>query len=351
MKGRRMKEPPLTEETPADEGTSAERALASATEVVEYGRKVLDIEIAALRNLHASLDEPFHRAVELVLGCTGRTVITGMGKPGIIAAKISATMASTGTPSLCLNPADAYHGDLGRLVSDDVVVILSNSGETAEVTRLLSPIKKIGAATIGITGVAESTLGRHCDVLLDIGEIPEACPIGLAPTASTTAMLAIGDALAMTVAKRREFTPEEYAFFHPGGSLGRKLLKVGEIMRTGDATTVVPDRASAREALIAINRTKGRPGAAAVVDAKGVLCGFVTDGDLARHLERGLDFLEAPVVTIMATNPKTVTPDQLASEGLRILREFKIDQVPVVDDARRPVGLLDVQDLIDTGGV
>lgn len=318
---------------------------------LQYGKTVIQTELDAVRVLLDRLDASFARAVECVLGCSGRTIVTGMGKAGIIADKISATMASTGTPSLAINPADAYHGDLGRIVSNDVVIILSNSGETAEVTRLLSPIKRIGAPTIAITGAADSTLGRHCDTLLDIGEIAEACPIGLAPTASTTAMLVLGDALAMTVARQRDFSPEEYALYHPGGSLGRKLLKVGEIMRTGDSTTVVPQTMTARAALIAINRTKGRPGAAAVVDDDGVLQGFVTDGDLARRLEVDTEFLEHPVTAIMATNPKTVSPDQLASEALCILKEFKIDQVPVVDDDMRPVGLLDIQDLLLTGGV
>ncbi len=318
---------------------------------VEYARTVIRVERDAVEALQERIDGSFRAAVELVLGCQGRTVITGMGKPGIIAQKISATMASTGTPSLCLNPAEAYHGDLGRIVKDDVLVILSNSGETAEVTRLLSPLKKIGAKTIAITGNPESTLARHCDLLLDIGDIPEACPIGLAPTASTTAMLVIGDALAMTVARMRDFTTEEYAAYHPGGSLGRRLLKVGEIMRTGDDTTVVASGVTARAALIAINSTKGRPGAASVVDDNGVLCGFVTDGDLVRQLDKGYDFMEMAVDEIMARDPKTVRPEQLASEALRILKDYKIDQLPVVDDDLRPVGLLDVQDLIVTGGV
>lgn len=323
-------------------------------DALEYGRWVVRTELEAVGLLIDRLNGTFRRAVDLILECIesrGRTVVTGMGKPGIIAAKISATMASTGTPSLCLNPAEAYHGDLGRIVGDDVIVILSNSGTTSEVTRLLPPIKRIGAKTIAITGEAESPLGRHCDVLLNIGEIAEACPIGLAPTASTTAMLVLGDALAMTVAKMRNFTPDEYAFYHPGGSLGRKLLKVGEIMRTGDATTVVSASESALGALRAINGTKGRPGAASVVDDHGILCGFVTDGDIGRRLGNDTAFLERPVSEIMARDPKTVNPDQLASEAHRILREYKIDQVPVVDDAGRPVGLLDVQDLMDTGSV
>jgi arabinose-5-phosphate isomerase len=349
-----MKESAVTRDADSSAAEAAGPGAARRRErvdAVEYGRTVVRTELDAVRVLLDRLDERFLAAVEAIRDCTGRTVVTGMGKPGIIAEKISATMASTGTPSLALNPADAYHGDLGRVVRDDVVIILSNSGETSEVTRLLNPLKKIGATTIAITGNAGSTLARHCDILLDIGEIPEACPIGLAPTASTTAMLVIGDALAMTVARLRDFTPEEYAFYHPGGSLGRRLLKVSEIMRTGEATTVVLDTMSAREALIAINRTKGRPGAASVVDADGVLCGFVTDGDLARRLEKGLEFLGAPVSDIMASDPKTVSPEQLASEALRILREHKIDQLPVVDAERRPVGLLDVQDLLGTGGV
>jgi len=318
---------------------------------IEFGRSVLRTEAEAVAGLLARIDERFDAAVHLILACGGRVVVTGMGKAGIIGNKISATLASTGTPSLSINPADAYHGDLGRIVQGDLVLVLSNSGETAEIKRLLSPIKRNGARIIAITGNPESTLARHSDVLLDIGEISEACPIGLAPTASTTVMLVLGDALAMTVARMRNFTPEEYAAYHPGGSLGRRLLKVHEIMRTGDATTVVPGELTARQALLSMNRTKGRPGAAAVVDAAGVLVGIVTDGDLARQLERGIEFLEHPVTEIMGRNPKTVRPDQLASEALRILKEFKIDQVPVVDENRHPIGLVDVQDLIDTGGI
>ncbi len=316
---------------------------------VEYGRQVLEVEEHAIRKVREALGSGFNDAVALLLGCTGRVVVTGMGKAGIIATKISATLASTGTPSLYLHPADAYHGDIGRVVRNDVVLILSNSGETEEIVRLLPLIRKFGARIVAITGSGSSTLARHSDIVLCMGEIDEACPIGLAPTASTTAMLALGDALAMAVAKARNFTVEEYAAHHPGGSLGRRLIKVGEIMRSGDAITVVRQDGTVLDTLLKMNRTKGRPGAASVVDDAGRLAGIVTDGDLVRHMERGESFLSRPVSEVMGRQPKTIGLSRLATEALQILRDHKVDQLPVIDDERRPVGLVDIQDLAAVG--
>ncbi len=319
---------------------------------IEYGREVIRHEANAVAALEERIDASFATAVQMVLDCRGRVVVSGMGKPAIIAQKISATFASTGTPSHWLHAAEAIHGDLGRVLPEDVVIVISNSGETREVTDLLDPLKKIGASSIAITGRPDSTLGRHADVVLDIGKIDEACPLGLAPSASTTAMLAIGDALAMTVLNRRDFGPEEYAVFHPGGSLGRKLMKVSEVMRTGDRHPTVPLTASVHDALLAI--IDARAGAVTVVDGEGRLAGIFTDGDLRRLVAKPADgaapdLHAVQVGAIMTRAPTTITADRLASEAMRLLREKKIDELPVVDADGRAAGMIDVQDLLDTG--
>ncbi|MEZ6196333.1 MAG: KpsF/GutQ family sugar-phosphate isomerase [Planctomycetota bacterium] len=315
----------------------------------ESAIEVIEAELAAVRALLDHLDETFDTAVDLVLGCTGRVVASGMGKAGLIGEKISATLASTGTPSFFLHPAEAIHGDLGRLRPEDLLLLLSNSGETEEVIRLLEPARALGATLVAMTGAPESRLARFSDCHLSIGSAGEACPLGLAPTSSTTAMLVLGDALAMTVLREREFGPRDYARFHPGGSLGRRLTTVGELMRSGERNTLVPADASVRETLRAINATRGRPGAATVVAADGRLAGFVTDGDLVRALERGADVLERPISGIMVRSPRSIAPDRLASEAMGLMREHKIDQLPVLSEDGCPVGLVDVQDLIDAG--
>lgn len=332
-------------ETPRDgRGSPVERTarlLALAAEVVRT-------EAAALGRLVTLLDTPFVRAVDLVLACRGQVVVTGMGKAGIIGQKVSATLASTGTPSFYLHPAEALHGDLGRLRRDDLVVALSNSGETQEVNVVVAAARKLGASVIGVTGRTESTLARVSDAVLDIGRVEEACPMKLAPTASTTVMLALGDALAMAVLAERDFGPRDYARFHPAGSLGRRLMTVAEVMRTGDALPLVRSGTSVLDALLQTRKTPGRPGAALIVDAGGRLAGIFTDGDLRRLLERGaVSALEEPVDAHMAKSPKVLAPDQLAEDAHRLLREHRIDQAPVLDAERRPVGLVDVQDLLD----
>jgi len=272
-------------------------------------------------------------------------VVTGMGKPGFIAQKISATFASTGTPSLFLHPAEALHGDLGRLVPGDLVVALSNSGETEEILRLLPALKRLGAPIIAVTGGQKSSLAAAADVVLEIGPVPEACPLGLAPTTSTVALLALGDALAMTVLHRRGFSPEQFAELHPAGALGKRLLRVREVMRTGAANPTVSKDASLRETA-AVMSSVGRPGAASVVDESGKLVGIFTDGDLRRLVQQDdVDFTR-PVAGVMGRNPRTVSPDDLAVTAAEILREGQIDQLPVVDSEGRPVGLLDVQDIL-----
>jgi arabinose-5-phosphate isomerase len=312
-----------------------------------FAREVLSLEAKAIAALAERIDGRFLEAARLILGCKGRVVVTGMGKPGLIGQKISATLASTGTPSYSLHPAEALHGDLGRVVKEDVLLVLSNSGETDEIVRLIPLVKKIGAKIVAITGKADSTVARHCDILLDIGPIAEACPLGLAPTTSTTAMLALGDALALAVQKERQWTPEEYAFYHPGGSLGRKLLKVSEIMRTGAANPIIPAQRTVKEALFAI--TEARAGAISCVDEEGRLVGIFTDGDLRRHLAVEPNVEAATLATVMTKEPIAIGPDRLAAEAAQVLREKRIDELPVVDEGGRPVGMIDIQDLLAAG--
>jgi arabinose-5-phosphate isomerase len=313
-------------------------------ELLEYGRTVLETEARALAGL--ALDESFARAVEWVLACKSRVVVTGMGKPGFIAQKISATLASTGTNSLYVHPAEAAHGDLGRVARDDLLLALSNSGETEEILRLIPAVKRIGARIVAMTRDRVNPLARAADLVLCIGAVDEACPMGLAPTASTAALLALGDALAMTVLKNRAFDKEEYALYHPGGKLGRGLMKVREVMRQGASNPVVGESARLSEAVAVMTETPGRPGATSVVDPSGRLVGIFTDGDLRRLVEHGETDFNRPVAAVMGRNPRTVRPDALVGDAARVLRQARIDQVPVVDDQGKLVGLLDVQDLL-----
>jgi arabinose-5-phosphate isomerase len=311
--------------------------------------EVLRLEARTIAHLEQRLDERFLRAVDLLLGCQGLIVVTGVGKAGLVGQKISATLASTGTPSLFLHPTEALHGDLGRIRSRDLLFAVSNSGETAEVNALIGPARKIGASVMALTGAPQSTLGRLADCVLDIGDVQEACPLKLAPTASTSAMLAFGDALAMVVSQERNFSREDYALFHPAGSLGRKLMRVREVMRKGEQLPLVPAGSSIKDAVIVMNRTPGRPGAALVTDKAGLLVGIFTHGDLSRLLEGPLDpsGLGELVDKYMGKNPKSIGPEHLVEEAQHLMKEFRIDQVAVIDVEHRPVGLLDVQDLLD----
>jgi len=256
-------------------------------------------------------------------------------------------MASLGVPSLFLHPAEAVHGDLGRVTADDVIIAISNSGQTEEITRLLPLIKKIGAKLISFTGNPESVLAKYSDIMLNVSVKREACPFNLAPTSSTTATLAMGDALALAVLTRRGFKIEDYAFYHPGGSLGKKLLLVKDLMRKDQQNPIVRDTEKVKSVLLQI--TKSRAGCATVINLKKQICGIFTDGDLRRHIETDPAILEKKMRCVMTKNPATIKKEHLAIEALKILKEKKIDELPVVDDRNRPVGLLDVQDLLKAG--
>lgn len=315
---------------------------------VKIAREVLKIEGEAIRRLSRSVGVEFEKAVDMILSCQGRVVVTGMGKPGIVGQKISATLSSTGTASLFLHSAEAVHGDMGRVKKDDIIIALSNSGETDEIKKLLPIIKKIGAKLISFTGNRNSTLAKNSDIVLDVGVEKEACPLGLAPTASTTAMLAMGDALSITLLKSKGFRVEDFAFYHPGGTLGKKLwLKVEDVMRKGKAHSVVKEDTSLKRVLYAV--TRARAGSATVVDRRGRLSGIFTDGDLRRHLEADPAVITRKVKEVMTKNPITITKEKMAVEALRILQDKKIDEIPVVDAGNRPIGLVDVQDLLKAG--
>ena len=319
---------------------------------VAYGRKVLEIETGAIRGLAPLLDERFARAVEMIHGCRGQVVVTGVGKSGLIGQKISSTLASTGTTSIFLHSGEAVHGDLGRVRRDDVVVALSFSGKTEEVLRLVPALKKLGAHLVAITATADTPLAKHADVALPVGDVAEACPIGLAPTSSTTAMLAMGDALAMTVAHRKSFKREEFALYHPGGSLGRKLVTVGEVMRTSAEATIVPPATRVRDALLQMARPRpgrARSGAILVADAAGMLLGIFTDGDLRRRVVADPAVLDGPIADAMTRSPKVARQDELLADAYQRIKQHEIDELPVVDPAGRAVGILDVQDVLEWG--
>jgi len=317
---------------------------------LELSRKTLRAEGSAVASLAERIGESFARACEAVHGCEGTVVLTGIGKAGIVARKTSATLASTGTPSIFLHPVEALHGDLGRVGRGDVVIAASHSGQTEEIIRLMDHIKGRGATLVAMTSSADSALGRHADITICYGEVAEACPLGLAPTVSTTCMLALGDALALTVMEMRRFKPEDFAVFHPAGSLGRKLLKVEDAMtfRRGDQLPLANDSATLGEALCEAEEAPRRAGAMLAVDAAGKLSGILTDADLRRLMvfRPGEDLLAQPVSTLMIRDPKHIHLGELASRALAVLNEYRIDELPVVDDEHRPVGLIDVQDLL-----
>jgi arabinose-5-phosphate isomerase len=311
---------------------------------LETARKVLEIEAQALRELVARLDERFARAVEILFSCRGRVVVTGMGKSGIVGQKISATFSSTGTPSFFLHPAEAIHGDLGRLVATDVVVALSYSGETEELLRLLDTLKRLAIPLITLTGSLSSTLAVASDVVIDVGIREEACPLGLAPTASTTAMLAMGDALAMALLEKRGFKEEDYAALHPGGGLGVKLRRVENVMHTGDQVPRVRPQTAMPDVIYEMSK-KGL-GHTAVVEEKDRLVGFISDGDLRRVLQREGDrALSLTAGDCMTRTPTTIHRQELATKALNIMESRKITSLPVVDSAGKLEGVVHIHDL------
>jgi arabinose-5-phosphate isomerase len=311
---------------------------------LELARKVLRIEAAAILGLVDRLNGAFEQALQLLYDCRGRVILTGMGKSGIICRKIAATLSSTGTPAFFLHPAEAIHGDLGAIREDDVVVALSHSGETEELLRLLESIRRIGATLIAITGDGKSTLARAADVTLDCGIDHEACPMNLVPTASTTAALALGDALAMTLLVRRGFREEQFASLHPGGKLGRRLTRVENVMHTGEAAPRV--HRDTRMPDVIHEMSSKRLGMTCVVEDSGQLAGVITDGDLRRlMMSRPHDVVALTAGDAMTPNPLTIRRDQLAVEALRIMEAHKITSVIVVDDRRAVEGVVQLHDL------
>lgn len=321
--------------------------------IKEKAIETLEIEAEAVLKLKARIDDEFEAAVKCILDCKARVIVTGMGKSGHVGRKIAATFASTGTPAFFMHPAEAFHGDLGMVTENDVVIAISNSGESSEVVNILPIIRRIGAKIIAMSGRRESQLGKNCDYFVDIGVEKEACPLGLAPTASTTATLAMGDAIAVALMSVRNFTSQDFALFHPGGALGRKLLlTVANVMHTGDENPVVYQDKTAKDALF-IMTDKGL-GAASVVDSNGKFVGLITDGIIRRALAKDYKFLDEAVKNIMFAQPLTISKDKLAAEALSVMEKHKprpVTVLPVVDAEHNPVGIVHLTDLLRQGVV
>lgn len=321
------------------------------SDLLHTARQVFADESAAILQMSERLGSSFERAVQLLLQCKGRVVVTGIGKSGAIGRKLASTLASTGTPALFLHAGEGLHGDLGMVAPGDVLIALSYSGRTDDLIAILPVIKSMGVPVIALTGNAQSFLADHADAVLDVAVTKEACSLNLAPTSSTTAALAMGDALAICVMNARRFSSEDFARFHPGGTLGRGLtLRVADLMRTGSRLAVLQEDISLREALRAI--TEAVTGAAVIVDKEGKLSGYLTDGDVRRllvHSENADELLQQKVATMMTRSPLSVSPDQLALNAMRSLQERGVDDAPVVDENNVPVGLLDVQELLRAG--
>ena len=323
------------------------RARLSPFEQLRYARQILQIESQAVAKLSGRLDSEFCRAVDLVYHCQGSVIVSGMGKAGLVGQKIMATLASTGTRSHCLHPAEAVHGDLGRIHGDDVALILSQSGETDEILRLLGPLAEMAVPIIAITGRAQSSLGQAATVTIEMGPLQEACPLGLAPSTSTTAMLALGDALALVVSQMRSFGREDFARFHPAGNLGRKLSKVEHYMRPLEHCRIAAQEQTIREVLVQVSRPGRRTGAVMLVDEQGKLVGLFTDSDLARLFEHRRDGeLDRPVQNVMTRNPCAIGSGSMMADAVSILAERKISELPVVNAEGLPVGLIDITDVV-----
>ncbi len=321
-------------------------------EILEQARKTLQIEAEAVSCLAERLDEQFVKTVELLLNMSGRAVVCGIGKSGAVARKLAGTLASTGTPAFFMHPAEALHGDLGMVTSRDVVIMLSNSGETEEILNILPAIKRLGTPIVSVCGRASSTLAHEADVALDGSVAEEACPLGLSPTASTTAAMALGDALAMATMAARGFTTEQYGATHPQGVLGRKvLLRVADLMHAGEDNPTVTTSATVLDALLTMSNASLR-GVVSVVNEEGHLQGLFTDGDFRRLMPKVADrneVMEQPVAEVMTANPTTARADMLAAEAAKIMDEHEFDNIPVVDEQGYAVGILDVQDLMKAG--
>ncbi len=321
-----------------------------SVKLLERARSVLAVEAKAIERLIEKLDEDFCTAVDLLYACRGKVVVTGVGKSGLICQKIAATLASTGTPAIFLHPVEGYHGDLGVLARQDVVIAVSNSGETREVNRLLPVIKRMGVPLIAFTGRPESTLGNHADVVIDTGVKEEACYMNLVPTASTTATLAAGDALAVTLLEKRGFGKEEFALLHPGGALGRKmLLRVEDLMHTGDEIPQVKEGALLKDAIFEI--TGKRLGVTAVLGEDGGLIGVITDGDLRRGLEKGGDLLTRGIHEVMTPDPKTIHREDLAAKAMQYMETYSITSLIVLSSGEKETveGIVHIHDLLKAG--
>jgi arabinose-5-phosphate isomerase len=315
---------------------------------LDAGRRVLDIEARAVQALIQRLDGGFSKAVDLLYDCKGKVVISGMGKSGLIGQKIAATMASTGTPSFFLHPAEGLHGDLGMLARRDVLIAISNSGETQEILQLLPFMERMGIPVVAIVGRMASTLAKNSAVALDVSVAEEACPMGLAPTASTTATLAMGDALAVALLEKRGFKEQDFAQFHPGGTLGRRLLvKVRDVMHAGLELPQVRETVSAPEAILEMSAKK--LGMTTVVDRAGALVGIITDGDLRRFLQLGGDFSKTTAGALASRHPKLIGPDELAAKAVEMMERYSITTLVVADNAKRIAGVVHLHDLLKHG--
>ena len=320
----------------------------NSKEIIQKGKQVVRIESESIAGLENSINEDFVKAVETILASTGRVVLTGMGKSGLIARKIVATLNSTGTPAIFLHPTDALHGDLGMVRKEDVVILISKSGETEEISNLIPMFKRLSVTIIAMCGNARSSLAKSCDIFLNINVKEEACPYDLAPTSSTTATLVMGDALSVALLEKRGFTEEDFAFLHPGGSLGKRLsLKIKEIMITGDKMPLVDEDTSLKDVIIEI--TSKRLGVTGVVNTNGLLSGIITDGDLRRLLEKTLDIKNLTAKEVMTRNPKIMKEDYLASFALQQMENFKITSLIITDDVNKPIGIIHLHDLINLG--
>lgn len=325
-------------------GVVSKPSQADPGDAISVARQVLDIEARAIQHLITRLDASFSDAVAMIMACRGRVVVSGIGKSGHVARKISSTLASTGTPAFFVHPAEASHGDLGMVTRDDVFIGLSNSGESSELLAIVPVLKRQGAKLIAMTGSAGSSLAVQSDVHLYAGVEMEACPLNLAPTASTTAALALGDALAVALMRARGFTRDEFALSHPGGTLGRRLLTlVSDVMRTGQAIPSVKENVSIMEAMLEMSR--GAMGMTAIVDSARRVTAIFTDGDLRRAIEKGIDLRVTPITQVMTVGPRTISPDRLAAEAVEIMERGKVNQLLVVDADGVLVGALNMHDL------